>query len=267
MAVVSAAVLKSYFETGDRPDQSQFIDLIDSLPNVANLTGVVSGGQGGTGIANTGKTITLGGNLAFSGAFDTTLTVTSATSLFLPQNGTVATTSGAETLTNKTIDAAQNTITGVVQSVATSGLATGGPITTTGTVNVSAATQTDMEAASSLTTAVTPGRVQYHPGVAKAFVSYVIAGGTPTVQSSYNVASLGDNGAGDTTINMTVGCSNTNYAVVTNGGVGSASALLLVKPESKSSGTAFNVTTQLPGTPFTRTDPVDFVSVAVFGDQ
>lgn len=31
MAVVDKTTLKSYFETGDRPTESQFIDLIDSL--------------------------------------------------------------------------------------------------------------------------------------------------------------------------------------------------------------------------------------------
>lgn len=31
MAIVSRTVLKSYFETGDKPTEAQFIDLIDSL--------------------------------------------------------------------------------------------------------------------------------------------------------------------------------------------------------------------------------------------
>ena len=34
MAVVSKTVLKTYFETGDIPTQSQFEDLIDSLTHV-----------------------------------------------------------------------------------------------------------------------------------------------------------------------------------------------------------------------------------------
>lgn len=55
---------------------------------------VVAGAYGGTGVANTGKTITLGGNLTTSGAFATTLTVTGATSVTLPTSGTLATTTG-----------------------------------------------------------------------------------------------------------------------------------------------------------------------------
>ena len=62
---------------------------------------VVAGQYGGTGVANTGKTITLGGNLTTSGAFDTTLNVTALTSVTLPTTGTLATLAGSESLTNK----------------------------------------------------------------------------------------------------------------------------------------------------------------------
>lgn len=64
---------------------------------------VIAGQYGGTGVANTGKTITLGGSLTTSGAFDTTITVTAATSVTLPTTGTLATLANTETLTNKTI--------------------------------------------------------------------------------------------------------------------------------------------------------------------
>lgn len=50
---------------------------------------VVTGAQGGTGVANTGKTITLGGNFATSGAFALTLTLTAATTVTLPTTGTL----------------------------------------------------------------------------------------------------------------------------------------------------------------------------------
>jgi hypothetical protein len=66
---------------------------------------VVSPTYGGTGVNNGSKTITLGGNLTTSGAFDTTLTVTAATSVTLPTTGTLATLAGTESLSNKTITA------------------------------------------------------------------------------------------------------------------------------------------------------------------
>ena len=59
----------------------------------------LAGSQGGTGVANTGLTITLGGNvvteeaLSFSGAFAFTGTLTGVTTVTFPTSGTLATTS------------------------------------------------------------------------------------------------------------------------------------------------------------------------------
>jgi collagen type VII alpha len=76
-----------------------------TLPNatctILTDNAVVTGAQGGTGVSNSGKTITLGGNLTTSGAFATTLTATNTTTLTLPTTGTLATLAGAESLTNK----------------------------------------------------------------------------------------------------------------------------------------------------------------------
>ena len=57
--------------------------------NAANVTGIVLGANGGTGVANTGSTITLGGSVTYSGAFTQTWTRTATTSLTLPVSGTV----------------------------------------------------------------------------------------------------------------------------------------------------------------------------------
>ena len=65
--------------------------------------GVIAGQYGGTGVANTGKTLTLGGNFTTSGAFTTTLTATANTAITMPTTGTLATLANTETLTNKTI--------------------------------------------------------------------------------------------------------------------------------------------------------------------
>ena len=59
------------------------------LPLTTGVTGILAGANGGTGVANTGKTITLGGNLTTAGAFPTTLTTTDATTLTLPTSGTL----------------------------------------------------------------------------------------------------------------------------------------------------------------------------------
>lgn len=55
-------------------------------------SGVIEGTYGGTGVNNGARTITLGGNLTTSGAFNTTLTVTGATNVTLPTTGTLVNT-------------------------------------------------------------------------------------------------------------------------------------------------------------------------------
>jgi len=64
---------------------------------------LVAGQYGGTGVNNSGKTITLGGNLTTSGAHATTFTTTGTTGVTLPTTGTLATLAGTETFTNKTL--------------------------------------------------------------------------------------------------------------------------------------------------------------------
>jgi hypothetical protein len=53
---------------------------------------VVTGALGGTGVANTGSTITIGGNVTFSGAFTFTGTITANTSVTFPTSGTLVNT-------------------------------------------------------------------------------------------------------------------------------------------------------------------------------
>ena len=77
---------------------------------------IITGQYGGTGIANTGKTITLGGNFTTTPGNAVTFTTTAATNVSLPASGTLATLTGTEILTNKTITAATNTISGLTNA-------------------------------------------------------------------------------------------------------------------------------------------------------
>lgn len=80
------------------------LKIADGAVTDAKISGILSAAKGGTGIDNTGKTLTMGGNLVLNGAHTTNLTVTAATSLTLPTAGTLSTLAGAEDLTNKSVN-------------------------------------------------------------------------------------------------------------------------------------------------------------------
>lgn len=82
----------------------------------------------------------------------------------------------------------------------------GGPYPALGNI----ASQSDLEGATSVTTVVTPGRVKFHPGVAK---FWVIAGTSGNVLASYNVTSLTDTGTGVLGITIETDFSSVNYCV------------------------------------------------------
>ena len=98
--------------------------------NASNVTGIVLGANGGTGIANTGKTITLGGNLITSGTYSTTLVSTNNTNITLPTSGTLATLTGSEAFTNKTIN-------GLIPTAQSTGFTIAGGSTTSKILTVS----------------------------------------------------------------------------------------------------------------------------------
>lgn len=66
--------------------------LLEATSITAGWTGTLSGARGGTGVANTGSTITIGNNFTMSGAFAFTGTLTNTTTVTFPTSGTLATT-------------------------------------------------------------------------------------------------------------------------------------------------------------------------------
>lgn len=86
-------------------------------------------------------------------------------------------------------------------------------------VLVGAATQTEMEAASSNTAVVTPANVNWHPGAAKAWLKCGVAG---DVVASHNITSITDTGAGVVTITIGTDFSSASFIVTATAISGSA---------------------------------------------
>jgi len=75
----------SAIQAADVPTLNQ-----NTTGTASNVTGIVVGANGGTGIANTGSTITVGGNLSHSGAFTQNFTATANTAVTLPAGATAS---------------------------------------------------------------------------------------------------------------------------------------------------------------------------------
>jgi hypothetical protein len=80
-------------------------------------------------------------------------------------------------------------------------------------IHCRAATQAEMEAASSTAAFGSPGRQHYHPGHPKFWAYVTVSGGTPTLQTSYNVTSITDTDVGDLTVTIATDFSSDNWAV------------------------------------------------------
>lgn len=104
---------------------------------------------------------------------------------------------------------------GAVEEIAVSG-ATLSAGTLTIASGMAAATQAEMEAASSNTVATTPLNTNWHPGVAKAWLCYDQTG-TLTVLASHNITSLTDDGVGILTVTIGTDFSSASYAILATG--------------------------------------------------
>lgn len=123
---------------------------------------------------------------------------------------------------------------------------------------LSAASQAEMESASSNTVAATPGRTQYHPGVAKFWVNFN-GTGTVAIRTSHNVTSITDNGTGDYTVNFTTAFSSADYAYCISQSSGTGDSVL----SAIAAGSLRFITQNTAGS---AVDPA-YVTAAGWGDQ
>ena len=94
-------------------------------------------------------------------------------------------------------------------------VAAGVPSWATASSGLSAATQAEMETASSTAVAVTPGRQQYHPSAAKGWANFN-GTSTYTINASYNVSSVSSIGTAQYRVSWDVDFSSANYAYTMN---------------------------------------------------
>jgi hypothetical protein len=153
----------------------------------------------------------------------------------------------------------------------TFGFATGVPtfnaanLNGTGIASTLAATQTELEAGTSLTKYTSPGNQQYHPSAAKGWVRFN-GTGTVAIAASYNVSSITDNGVGDWTVNWTTAFSSANYGVCINAVTDGSTYtdLICIDGGHVPTASALRIRSQNIGTGL-RDEPI--VCVSAFGDQ
>lgn len=141
------------------------------------------------------------------------------------------------------------------------GLTVGGTLSVSaGVAGAAVATQANMESAASAGSTsliVTPGRLQYHPGVAKGWVRFDGTAVSVTSGAAYNVTSITDNGTGSYTVFWTTPFSSSAYAPVPGANLNH------VRIASVSSNSVQLITLDLSGT----AADAAIVTLIAFGDQ
>ena len=130
------------------------------------------------------------------------------------------------------------------------------------------ATQAQQETGTSTTVLVTPGRQQFHQSAAKVFGFVTTSGGVPTVQRSYGLSSLTDNGVGDFTVNFSTAFSDANYTFLQGSSQKSAFGIFTIVIENLDSTVRTTTANRLFTVDAnTATFDVPKFSFAYFGDQ
>lgn len=145
---------------------------------------VIAGQYGGTGVANTGKSITLGGNFTTSGAYALTVTLTASTAVTLPVSGTLATLAGVETFTAKTFGNYTETVYAITDGSTVALDPNNGPFQTWTLGASREPTQANWSAGQSITLLVDDGSAATITWTTLAVVWKTGAGSAPTLNTS-----------------------------------------------------------------------------------
>jgi len=182
---------------------------VNAATNVTGTLPIANGGTGTTSTTFVNAATNVTGTLpvANGGTGQTALsavTVGTSTNLAGGSNGTIP----YQTASGATAMLAVGTSGQVLQ---TNGA--GAPTWVTVVSGLSAATQAEMEAASSNTVSATPANTKYHPGVAKLWLKVGALFNANTIMASYNVTSTTE-GTGTLTVTIATDFSSGEYVVV-----------------------------------------------------
>lgn len=261
MSVQGKTTVKSYFETGDKPTQAQFGDLIDSYQDYSDiLYAIVTATQAGqTGIVEikgSAEVSTLPTG-AIGRAVIAAANVTAAASALGFSNV------GREIVYALTTAAAQQRIGG-----GTVGRGIFEAVTTASAQSIIgsiiAATTAESQAGTSTTTFISPSTQKAAAGFAKA--SAVIDGsGSATLLGGHNIANVTRNGAGDYSITFLVAMPSSNYGISGVAAVRSDNNSVVICPKSAAAVSAggFRFETRQLGSN-TNAD-TNYIAVQVFG--
>jgi len=126
--------------------------------------------------------------------------------------------------------------------------------------------QSEMEAGSSTTLAVVPGRQHYHPSAAKMWAQ--VEGQGTTVHSSYNLTSITDSGVGDQTFTIATDFSSTTYCSVVSIERGTGTNINVVYTTDKQVGSFRAVGYKIvTAGPTISSEDLSIINTVCFGDQ
>lgn len=126
---------------------------------------------------------------------------------------------------------------------------------------IEVAVQSEQEAGTSTTRAVTPGRQHFHPSAAKFWAHVTVSAGTPTLTASYNVTSITDSATGVLIVTIANDFSSANWAALLSfrSTTTPQSCQITNQSTGACTGTVFNSSTAVAADP-------DAWSFAGFGD-
>lgn len=107
------------------------------------------------------------------------------------------------------------------------------PAATSGVAGIQEnATQAEMETGTATDKTVTPGLQVMHPAHPKAWAVVTVSGGTPTLQTSYNIAGIADGGVGVLTITIATDFSGAHWAAIVTAEAASGGNAAIANVES-----------------------------------